>query len=77
MCACDGDFTCSRCAGTSADPNYLEDVAEMLNAAVRRCQAQRRALETLRAELDLPEHLAEIIGDALGETPEPFTAEDA
>lgn len=39
--------------------------AKMLDAAVRRSQEQRRALETVRAELDLPDHLAEIVGDAL------------
>lgn len=40
--------------------------ARLLDAAVRRVQKQRRALEAVRAELDLPEHLAEIVGEALG-----------
>lgn len=28
MCACDHDFTCSRCAGTPFDPRYIEDAHE-------------------------------------------------
>lgn len=45
--------------GTSA-------TAKMLDAAIRRARTQRRALEAVRAELELPEHLAEIVGEALG-----------
>ena len=39
--------------------------AKMLNAAVIRNRKKTEALETVRRELDLPEHIAEIVGDAL------------
>jgi hypothetical protein len=39
--------------------------ARMLDHAVKAIRVKNAALETLRAELDLPEHLAEIVEDAL------------
>jgi hypothetical protein len=39
--------------------------AVMLDRAVKALRVKNAALETVRAELDLPEHLAEIVGDAL------------
>ena len=39
--------------------------ALMLDRAVRAVRVKDDALATLRAELDLPEHLAEIVSDAL------------
>ncbi len=39
--------------------------AKALNRAVNALRVKNAALETIRAELDLPDHLAEIVGDAL------------
>lgn len=39
--------------------------AKMLDRYVKRGRVQTHALEVVRAELDLPEHIAEIVGDAL------------
>jgi hypothetical protein len=37
----------------------------MLDRTIRAIRVKNRALETIRDELDLPEHLAEIVGAAL------------
>lgn len=32
VCACEGSFVCSKCAGTPFDPRYEEDAPEPLTA---------------------------------------------
>jgi len=34
VCACDVDFTCSKCLDTPRDPRYLEDEYEQLEDVV-------------------------------------------
>jgi hypothetical protein len=34
MCACEPDFTCSRCTDTPADPRYIENEREELEEVI-------------------------------------------
>jgi hypothetical protein len=50
---------------TSDWPVPRDSVGLMLDRAIRAMRVKNAALETVRVELDLPEHLAEIVGAAL------------
>lgn len=46
-------------------PPAKDALALMFDRAIRAIRAKNQALETIQRELDLPEHLAEIVGNAL------------